>query len=43
VAHVLALLRAELEVAMTLTGCATLTRIGRDAIWTRDQGGVHER
>ena len=36
VAHVLALLRAELEVAMTLTGCATLTRIGRDTIWTRD-------
>jgi len=36
VAHVLALLRAELEVAMTLTGCATLTRIGRDVIWSRD-------
>jgi 4-hydroxymandelate oxidase len=34
VAHVLALLRAELEVAMTLTGCSTLTRITRDALWT---------
>lgn len=33
VAHVLALLRAELEVAMTLTGCSTLTRITRDVIW----------
>ncbi|HTU99606.1 MAG TPA: alpha-hydroxy acid oxidase [Luteitalea sp.] len=34
VAHVLALLRAELEVAMTLTGCSSLTRIGRHALWT---------
>jgi 4-hydroxymandelate oxidase len=33
VAHVLALLRAELEVAMTLTGCSTLTRITRDVLW----------
>jgi 4-hydroxymandelate oxidase len=33
VAHVLALLRAELEVAMTLTGCSTLTRITKDVIW----------
>ena len=33
VAHVLALLRAELEVAMTLTGCSSLTRITRDALW----------
>jgi 4-hydroxymandelate oxidase len=34
VAHVLALLRAELEVAMTLTGCSTLTRISRSALWS---------
>ena len=34
VAHVLALLRAELEVAMTLTGCSTLTRITRSALWS---------
>jgi 4-hydroxymandelate oxidase len=37
VAHVLALLRAELEVAMTLTGCSTLTRITRDIIWPDDR------
>jgi 4-hydroxymandelate oxidase len=37
VAHVLALLRAELEVAMTLTGCNTLTRITREALWTADR------
>lgn len=41
VAHVLALLRAELEVAMTLTGCPTLTRIGREALW--DDGGTRLR
>ena len=35
VAHVVAILRAELEVAMTLTGCATLTRVGRDVLWDR--------
>lgn len=35
VAHVLALLRAELEVAMTLTGCPSLTRITTDVIWGR--------
>ena len=33
VAHVLALLRAELEVAMTLTGCRMLTSITRDVFW----------
>lgn len=36
VAHVLALLRAELEVAMTLTGCRTLTRITKDVLWHTD-------
>ncbi len=40
VAHVLALLRAELEVAMTLTGCSTLTRISRDVIWRSDVPGI---
>ena len=33
VAHVLALLRAELEVAMTLTGCRMLTQITGDVLW----------
>jgi 4-hydroxymandelate oxidase len=33
VAHVLALLRAELEVAMTLTGCRMLTHVTRDVLW----------
>jgi 4-hydroxymandelate oxidase len=33
VAHVLSLLRAELEVAMTLTGCPTLKDIDRSALW----------
>jgi 4-hydroxymandelate oxidase len=33
VAHVLGLLRAELEVAMTLTGCRTLADIDRSVIW----------
>jgi 4-hydroxymandelate oxidase len=33
VAHVLNLLRAELEVAMALTGCATLAKIDRSVIW----------
>ena len=33
VAHVLQLLRAELEVAMALTGCADLASIGPDVIW----------
>ena len=33
VAHVLALLRAELEVAMTLTGCRMLTQVTRDVLW----------
>ena len=33
VAHVLALLRAELEVAMTLTGCSSLTHITRSVIY----------
>jgi 4-hydroxymandelate oxidase len=34
VAHVLGLLRAELEVAMTLTGCRTLAEIDRSVIWS---------
>ncbi|MFY1053024.1 alpha-hydroxy acid oxidase [Ectopseudomonas khazarica] len=34
VAHVLQLLRAELEVAMALTGCADLASIGPQTIWT---------
>jgi 4-hydroxymandelate oxidase len=33
VAHVLGLLRAELEVAMALTGCRTLADIDRNVIW----------
>lgn len=33
VAHVLQLLRAELEIAMALTGCADLSGIGPDALW----------
>jgi 4-hydroxymandelate oxidase len=33
VAHVLHILRAELEVAMTLTGCPTLDRIDRSVLW----------
>ena len=33
VAHVLQLLREELEVAMALTGCADLASIGPDVIW----------
>ncbi len=33
VAHVLNILRAELEVAMALTGCATLAKIDRKVIW----------
>jgi 4-hydroxymandelate oxidase len=33
VAHVVRLLRAELEIAMALTGCPTLASIGRDVLW----------
>lgn len=33
VAHVLAILRAELEVAMALTGCATVAEIDRRVLW----------
>ena len=33
VAHVLSLLRAEFEVAMALTGCATVAEIDRSVIW----------
>lgn len=36
IAHLLVLLRAELEVAMALTGCATIDAIGADSLW-RDQ------
>ncbi len=33
VAHVLTILRAELEAAMALTGCATLAQVDRSVIW----------
>jgi len=33
VAHVLRMLRAELEVAMVLAGCPTVARITREALW----------
>ncbi|CAN5297840.1 alpha-hydroxy acid oxidase [soil metagenome] len=33
VAHVLSLLRAEFEVAMALTGCATVAEVDRSVIW----------
>jgi 4-hydroxymandelate oxidase len=33
VAHVIHILRAELEVAMALTGCRDLRSIGREALW----------
>lgn len=36
VAHVLHLLRAELEAAMALCGCATLAEVERGLIWRRD-------
>ncbi len=35
VAHVLHLLRAELEAAMALTGCARLDQVGPELIWRR--------
>jgi 4-hydroxymandelate oxidase len=45
VAHVLRLLRDELEIAMALTGCATLDRVGRQTVeldgrpdWSRSSG-----
>lgn len=37
VAHVLHLLRCELEIAMVLTGCATLREIGPQVIWSPDE------
>ena len=37
VAHVVRILRAELEMAMALTGCATLEGIGRDVLWKEDR------
>lgn len=37
VAHVLSLLRAEFEMAMALTGCATIAEIGPQAIWSTDR------
>lgn len=36
VAHVLKLLRDELEIAMALCGCATLADIDRDVLWSAD-------
>ncbi|MCQ4160056.1 alpha-hydroxy-acid oxidizing protein [Roseomonas sp. GC11] len=38
VAHVLKLLRAELEVAMAQTGCATLEAITPDVLWPAKEG-----
>lgn len=35
VIHLLTILRAELEAAMALTGCARLSDIGRDVLWER--------
>jgi 4-hydroxymandelate oxidase len=35
VIHLLTILRAELEVAMALTGCATIADIGRGVLWSR--------
>ncbi len=35
VAHVLAILRAELEAAMVLTGCANLSEINSEILWKR--------
>jgi 4-hydroxymandelate oxidase len=37
VAHVLSLLRAEFEMAMALTGCASVAEIGPAAIWHADR------
>jgi 4-hydroxymandelate oxidase len=37
VAHVVNILRAELEVAMALTGCRNLAAISRSVIWTRPE------
>lgn len=37
VAHVLSLLRAELEVAMALTGCASISEIDRAVIWDNNR------
>jgi 4-hydroxymandelate oxidase len=36
IAHVLHIIRAELETAMALTGCATLADIMRNVIWTEE-------
>ena len=41
VAHVLALLRAELEVAMTLTGCRMLTHVTEGVLWSTPPGRSH--
>jgi 4-hydroxymandelate oxidase len=44
VAHVISILRAELEVAMTLTGCATLEEIDRSVLWDEPPiGGRNSR
>jgi len=40
VAHVLHILRAELEAAMALTGCATLAQIDRSVLWQARRGGI---
>jgi 4-hydroxymandelate oxidase len=43
VAHVLALLRAELEMAMTLTGCRMLTHVTRQVLFDRDAGRLRRQ
>jgi len=43
VAHVLAILRAELEVAMTLTGCPTLAHIDRSVLFDKASSGMPQR
>lgn len=41
VAHVLNILRAELEVAMGLTGCATIDQITREVLWHGQRSTSH--
>ncbi|MDB5817229.1 MAG: 2-hydroxy-acid oxidase [Rhizobacter sp.] len=43
VAHVLAILRAELEVAMTLTGCPTLEHIDRSVLFDEAMSSASKR
>jgi 4-hydroxymandelate oxidase len=39
VAHLLTILRAELEAAMALTGCASLAQIDRSVLWSAARSG----